>query len=173
METDYRIITLADAPIAERQRLVSAIKLLFQPLGWKGADRQKWGALADPANIQPAFGAIPLTWVALASTEVIGSVSIVLRDRPDLDLDPWVAGLVVREDLRKRGIGTKLLHCTQNYATALADASGYPSTERRLYLDTERLHQECQPEWYEARGWQFFDPGEKTARLKIVMYKDI
>ncbi len=176
MQTEIRIVGLGDVLQPDRVAIVRAIKLLFQPLGWKGSNPIKWGCVADPEKIQVINGQIPYTWVALSSSgNVTGSVSVVLGDRPDLDLNPWVAGLVVHEDFRRRGIGTHLLRVVESYVrTGFDDGDMVNATgARRLYLDTERTHQEWQPEWYKARHWHFLDHYQREKTDKIVMCKDL
>lgn len=85
---------------------------------------------------------VPSTWVLVAGTRVIGSVSLIEHDldsRPELT--PWLANLWVDREWRGRGLGKRLvLHaCEQGRLRGL----------ERLYLYT--------PEhalFYEALGWE-------------------
>jgi GNAT superfamily N-acetyltransferase len=83
--------------------------------------------------------AIPLTLVALANGEPLGSASLLFHDletRPELS--PWVVGVFTRSDVRGQGIGSALVRQAVQTATRLgvtrlylyADANG---TARRLY----------------------------------------
>jgi GNAT superfamily N-acetyltransferase len=68
---------------------------------------------------------LPVTWVAVGETSAaLGAVALGSSDVPDRpELTPCVWGMVVRTDLRRRGIGRLLLQRLERHA---AD-HGYPA----------------------------------------------
>ena len=72
-------------------------------------------------------GSIPVAFLALWDSNVIGTVSLDLSDLPSHDhLSPWLASLFVPPEARGQGIGTALVHHAQEFAWSLGT--------RRLYL---------------------------------------
>ncbi|CAH1203633.1 hypothetical protein PAECIP111893_02018 [Paenibacillus plantiphilus] len=85
---------------------------------------------------------IPMTFVALAGEEPVGTVSLWMNDlKCRQDLYPWMASLYVIEDKRNLGIGRKL----QAHAVEEVKKLGY--TE--LYLFTDHNG------YYERLGWTY------------------
>jgi predicted N-acetyltransferase YhbS len=89
---------------------------------------------ADPA------GGVPMTLVALDDDDAVaGVVNLVDNDDEQrAHLRPWLAGLVVRQDLRGRGIGSALVQAL------LAEA-------RRLRIETVYFGTDG-PDFYERLG---------------------
>jgi N-acetylglutamate synthase-like GNAT family acetyltransferase len=84
---------------------------------------------------------IPLTVVAHVNGEVLGSASLVQHDMDTrLELSPWLAGVFVGSEYRRRGIGAQLVRGIMSEATALK--------VRLLYLYT--VHSE---KFYANLGW--------------------
>jgi GNAT superfamily N-acetyltransferase len=53
---------------------------------------------------------LPVSWIAVHSGEVVGAVGLGRYDIAERqDRSPWVLGLIVRSDRRRRGIGRRLL----------------------------------------------------------------
>lgn len=89
--------------------------------------------------------AIPLTLVACANGEPLGSASLLdhdLETRPELS--PWVVGVYTRSDVRGRGIGTALMRQAVHTATRLGVSRLY------LYTDANGTARRL----YERLGWQ-------------------
>lgn len=87
---------------------------------------------------------IPQTYIALYNNELIGMVSLWRNDLCSRqDLYPWMAGLYVKEDYRKNGIGTLL----QNKAIEITKKLGYT----KLYLITEHDN------YYERNNWKYIE----------------
>jgi GNAT superfamily N-acetyltransferase len=165
-----RLIALNEVFGERRVDIVRQIKVLFIEQGWSGSDINKWGMVANPEMEVDA--SIPFTLVALSDSQedlVLGTASIVARDRKDLSFGPWLAGLVVHPGHRREGIGTKLVQNIEAYARGIADSLSEPI----LYLDTERTFQEDQPEWYERRGWKLIDETRRHDRSKLVMLTNL
>jgi N-acetylglutamate synthase-like GNAT family acetyltransferase len=63
---------------------------------------------------------IPLTVVALDNGEVLGSASLIAHDMETrMELSPWLAGVFVGTEYRRRGIGAQLVRRIMAEATAL------------------------------------------------------
>jgi N-acetylglutamate synthase-like GNAT family acetyltransferase len=93
---------------------------------------------------------IPLTVVALEEGNVLGSASLVEHDMETrLELTPWLAGVFVGEQYRRRGIGAKLVRRIMAEAGKLKVPL--------LYLYT--VHSE---RFYTALGWTLM---ERTSYL--------
>ena len=93
---------------------------------------------------QLGYRQIPTTLVAIENGEALGSASLVESDleaRPDLS--PWLAGVFVGEQYRRRGIGTDLVKRIMLEAEALGT--------RTLYLFTTD-----QEQLYARLGWKTF-----------------
>jgi GNAT superfamily N-acetyltransferase len=85
---------------------------------------------------------IPTTYVALDGEELVGSVTLVEHDMAiHREWSPWLAGVYVRSDRRRQGIGSTLVR----HAVGAAATMGVS----RLYLYTETA-----PGFYERLGWR-------------------
>ena len=88
---------------------------------------------------------IPLTVVALDGTDVLGSASLIEHDMETrMELTPWLAGVFVGEQYRRRGIGAQLVRRIMTEAERLK--------EPLLYLYT--VHSE---NFYAALGWKLME----------------
>jgi GNAT superfamily N-acetyltransferase len=88
---------------------------------------------------------IPLTLVAFANGEPLGSTSLLFHDletRPELS--PWVVGVYTRSDMRGQGIGSALVQHAVDTATRLGITRLY------LYTDAHGAARRI----YERLGWQ-------------------
>jgi N-acetylglutamate synthase-like GNAT family acetyltransferase len=93
---------------------------------------------------------IPLTVVALEGEEVLGCASLIEHDmQTRMELTPWLAGVYVGEDYRRRGIGAELVRRIMSEAGKLKVPLLYLYT-----VHSERL--------YAALGWTFM---ERTSYL--------
>jgi predicted N-acetyltransferase YhbS len=92
---------------------------------------------------------VPLTLVAMASGQVVGTVSLLQHSVASHDhLTPWVAALYVHRDWRHAGLGTALVHAAAGRAQRLG--------VRRVYIGVAcaaRAH-------YEKQGWQHVGAGQ-------------
>ena len=104
---------------------------------------------------------LPLTLVALHDGLLVGMVSLKFHDmdtRPDLD--PWLGGLLVLPEWRKRGVGTMLMHHATKEARKLNVA--------RLYLWTHSAEG-----LYRKLGWQIVERTEYFGKKAVVMELDL
>ncbi len=86
---------------------------------------------------------LPLTMVALARGELLGTYSLDLTDldiRPDLS--PWLASVFVNPKYRQMGLGTLLVKKSLQHAQRLGISTFY------LYTKSHRAS------WYASVGWQ-------------------
>jgi len=86
---------------------------------------------------------LPLTMVATANGEILGTYSLDLSDlaiRPNLS--PWLASVFVNPKYRKQGIGTLLVKESLRQAYSLGIGTFYLFTKRQ------------QAPWYTSMGWQ-------------------
>ncbi len=84
----------------------------------------------------------PISWVAVAGDQPIGTVSLFDDDIPGYrDHGPWIANVYVDAPWRRHGIGRRLM----DHAMAAAHAQGV----ERCHLFTHD-----QITWYEHLGWE-------------------
>lgn len=118
---------------------------------------QEWSALRPGDSVEARMirlkswsgrDDIPLTVVALSDEQLLlGSASLIEHDMDDrLELTPWLAGVFVAPEHRRRGIGAALVWRIMDEATSLQVP--------RLYLYTV----DSTP-FYASLGWS---PVEKT-----------
>ncbi len=97
----------------------------------------------DPARI-------PLSLVALADGRLAGTVNLIDNDdRKRTHLHPWLAAMVVVEDLRGKGIGTKLVQALLAEARRLGFDSVYFGTDGPGFYTRlgAVLHEQVTPEF--------------------------
>jgi len=129
----------------------------------------EWGSLFGPAWSREAAlqelldhagrRGIPTTWVAEdEGAGLCGSVSVVLEDSPALQAmgSPWLASLYVRPEVRKAGIGRRLVQT----AMAAAAAEG---------VDTLFLFTPHHAAFYAALGWRLLTAAEVNGNAVAVM----
>jgi GNAT superfamily N-acetyltransferase len=88
---------------------------------------------------------IPTTYVAVEQRQPVGSVTVVEHDMAiRLDLSPWLAGLYVQPQSRRRGVGSALVRHALQQVCHL----GFPA----LYLYTHPARP-----FYERLGWEVLE----------------
>ena len=84
---------------------------------------------------------IPLTVVGLEENEVLGSASLIEHDMETrMELTPWLAGVFVGEQYRRRGIGAELVRRIMTEG-------------RRLKVPLLYLYTVHSEKFYAALGW--------------------
>ena len=117
----------------------------------------QWGELNPQKTLEARITALerhleeapmPLTFVAIADGQPLGSASLVEHDLPThLHLSPWLASVYVAAEHRRRGIGGKLVRRVMEEAQQLRVATLYLFT-----LDQEKFYAEL--------GWSLLERGE-------------
>ena len=137
----YQIILLANDPshAPEVARRIYALwgHLIYEDTGMSASKFNQ--VIRDRA----VTDRIPLTLIALAEGELVGTVSLKQHeDTTAPDLSPWIGGLLVDEGWRGKGLGAALLGVAERTAVTL----GYAE----LYLS-------CEPDvehFYARLGWE-------------------
>lgn len=150
--------------LAERPELIPVIG----EIRWR-----EWGYEPEPIDLaswveitraETGVDRLPVTWVATdRNGEAIGAVALgefEIEERRDVS--PWVMGMIVRADLRGRGIGRLLL----GRLSAWAVTAGYT----RLWVATEPTA----VGFYQSCGWQVVEVFQRPAygEPTIVLNRD-
>ena len=83
---------------------------------------------------------IPTALVAVSEGQVIGTVALKDRELQHFSFSPWLAGLFVAPEFRRKGIGALLVRAAESEASSLG--------VQRLYLYTPESQG-----YYEHLGW--------------------
>jgi GNAT superfamily N-acetyltransferase len=106
-------------------------------------------------------GEIPTVFVAFSHGTLIGSAMLIAHDMDTrMDLTPWLAGVFVSPDYRRRGIGSALVGRVIECAAALG--------VKRLYLYTPGAEQ-----MYSRLGWSALDRARYRGADFVVMSYDL
>jgi GNAT superfamily N-acetyltransferase len=63
---------------------------------------------------------VPTTIIAIDNGELLGSASLIKNDmKTRLELSPWLAGVYVKQEYRRRGIGKNLIQEIENISEQL------------------------------------------------------
>ena len=128
----------------------------------------EWGYLRPGDTIEARLarlqasagrGSIPFTIVALDNGEMLGSASLIRHDMDTrLELTPWLAGVFVAPEHRRRGIGAQLVR------RIMAEAG--PLHVSVLYLYT--VHSEA---FYSNLGWSLLEhTAYREQKVAIMTY---
>ena len=100
---------------------------------------------------------IPLTVVALDGNEVLGSASLIEHDMETrMELTPWLAGVYVGEQYRRRGIGAALVR------RIMAEA-------KRLKVPLLYLYTVHSEKFYAALGWKLMERTSYREHEVVIM----
>lgn len=129
-ETLGRVAGMGAEAMAEAARSVT-IALLADHMGLVPAVGQmrwrEWGHAPEPEDSaswvdvtrrEAGRERLPVTWVALDERgEALGAVGLAEYDIEERrDRSPWLIGMIVRDDLRRRGIGRRLVARLESWA---------------------------------------------------------
>ena len=104
---------------------------------------------------------LPIAWVAHANGQVLGTAALRVHDLEGReDLTPWLGGVFVGPDFRRRGIGQAL-------CAAVEDAARERGIQT-LYLFT--LDKQA---WYSRLGWTMLEPCVWHQRPGDIMCKQL
>lgn len=103
---------------------------------------------------------IPTVVIAFTDSTLAGSAMLVEHDmNTRMDLTPWLAGVFVAPDHRRRGIGATLVQRVIDNATALG--------VQRLYLYTPSTEH-----FYSCRGWSLVEhTSYRGADVAVMSYE--
>lgn len=110
-----------------------------------------WAPHIKPEQAQQRFlthcnrEQLPIMYVAIENNNPVGMVALRQNDGIRTELCPWLAGLVVRPDYQKHGLGRNLIE----FVKAQAKTLGHD----KLYLLT---FDSTLPNWYAKLGWKEF-----------------
>jgi len=106
-------------------------------------------------------GEIPTVFVAFSDGTLFGSAMLIAHDLDTrMDLTPWLAGVFVAPDYRRRGIGSALVGRVVECAAGLG--------VRRLYLYTPSAEQ-----MYSRLGWSVVERTSYRGADVLVMSLDV
>lgn len=106
-------------------------------------------------------GEIPTVFVAFSADTLLGSAMLVAHDMDTrMDLTPWLAGVFVAPDYRRRGIGSALVGRVVECAAQLG--------VRRLYLYTPSAER-----MYSRLGWSAVERTSYRGAEVVVMCREV
>jgi len=124
---------------------------------WQAFDGRSRGQIEAQLRDNLHRDSLPITFVAMDGSEVIGTVSLDLADLPPYDhLSPWLASLYVMPPRRREGVGRALVNHLADYARERGLSP--------LYLWTPgstRMYAEC--------GWEAFESATYAGRPITIM----
>ena len=113
-------------------------------------------------RLHMSYNTLPIAWVADTGSQVLGTAALRVCDLPGYEhLTPWLGGVYVLPQFRRRGIGTKLCLTVEQYAKHIEGIE-------KLYLFTLD-----QKKWYESLGWSTFAPCSWHGHAGEIMYKNL
>lgn len=120
--------------------------------GWDEA------AAVDEFNLQLRHDGLPATWLAYLDDELVGSISALLEDSPELtDIPgPWMASFYIRPEARRNGAAPALMAAAADGVTALGYAEWFLFTE---------FHED----YYRRFGWSVLERRELHGQTVSIM----
>lgn len=104
---------------------------------------------------------LPIAWVAHANGQLMGTAALRVHDLEGReDLTPWLAGVFVGSQFRRRGIGPALCATVEGAARSRGIET--------LYLFT--LDKQA---WYSRLGWRVLGPCVWHQRAGDIMFKQL
>jgi GNAT superfamily N-acetyltransferase len=104
---------------------------------------------------------LPIAWIAHANGQLMGTAALRVHDLEGReDLTPWLAGVFVGSQFRRRGIGAALC--------ATVEAAARSRGIETLYLFT--LDKQA---WYSRLGWRVLGPCVWHQRAGDIMFKQL
>jgi GNAT superfamily N-acetyltransferase len=104
---------------------------------------------------------LPIAWVAHVDGQLLGTAALRVHDLDGReDLTPWLGGVFVGSDFRRRGIGATLCATVEEAARSRGI--------RTLYLFT--LDKQA---WYSRLGWTVIGPCVWHRRPGDIMFKQL
>jgi len=129
---------------------------------------EEWGAILGEKTLEVRMkklnahmsrDELPIGWVAHANRQLLGTAALRVHDLEGReDLTPWLGGVFVGPQFRRRGIGEALCATVENAARS--------REVQTLYLFT--LDKRA---WYSRQGWRVFAPCVWHERTGDIMSK--
>ncbi len=149
MET---LLAVNIVPLADHPGAISLLAAWFHA-EWSGFDGRSEEIIEAQLAENLNRDSIPITFLAMADSMVVGTVSLDLSDLPTHNhLSPWLASLLVVPEARGRGIATALVRHAQAFAVLHKVPSLFLWTpgsarlyERCGWIETERSFYASQP----------------------------
>jgi N-acetylglutamate synthase-like GNAT family acetyltransferase len=131
---------------------------------------EQWGSILGEKTLETRIkklnahmnrDQLPIAWVAHANGQLLGTAALRVHDLDGReDLTPWLGGVFVGSQFRRRGIGEAL--CATVEATAKSRGI------QTLYLFT--LNKQA---WYSRQGWTVLAPCVWQVRPGDIMSKEL
>lgn len=131
---------------------------------------EQWGSIPGEKTLEARINKLnahmnrdqlPIAWVAHANGQLLGTAALRVHDLEGReDLTPWLGGVFVGRQFRRRGIGERLC----------ATVEQAPRSRRiqTLYLFT--LDKQA---WYSRQGWTMLEPCVWHERAGDIMSKGL
>ena len=131
---------------------------------------EEWDSILGEKSIEPRItklkthlnrDRLPIAWIAHSNGQLLGSAALRIHDIDGWEnLSPWLGGVIVGSEFRRRGIGAALCATVEENARSFGI--------RTLYLFTL----DKQP-WYSRMGWKVFSPCVWHGRNGEIMLKQL
>jgi GNAT superfamily N-acetyltransferase len=115
MTKDIRVEVLA-----ERPEFAAALGMLRWSEWGAGPGREQPADSVEVTRQEAGHVGLPATFVALEAAELVGGVGLARQDLASWSkVSPWIVGMVVRPNRRRRGVGRMLLTRLEQWAVSL------------------------------------------------------
>ena len=152
-----RIEYLADHP----EYIPALAAWFYEQWGWFLPPESSAQTIATKFRTHLNRDALPIALIALDGDELLGSASLRIHDMDILtELSPWLGGVYVARNHRRKGIGRRLVHAVEQKALEL----GY----RSIYLFTFD-----QAPMYSSLEWQILKQLEYHGHPVVIMHKPL
>jgi len=127
--------------VEDKQYFDEILNLIYKE--WGNNDFEFWKSWVQSSMSE---NDVPMTFIVFCDNELVGTFSLWRCDlQSRQDLFPWLGGIVVKEEWRRKGVGLFIQHKAKEILKSL----GY----NKAYLFTKMTG------YYEKTGWQFMDMG--------------
>lgn len=131
---------------------------------------EEWDRILGEERIEPRIAKLkkhlnrdklPIAWIAHADRKLLGSAALRVHDLDEReDLSPWLGGVIVGPDFRRRGIGAALCLTVEDAARSRGI--------KKLYLFTHDKQT-----WYLRLGWTLLEPCVWHGLAMDIMCKEL
>ncbi len=145
--------------LADHRDLIPAVgRIRWQEWG-QDPERAELSWWVDVTARESGSDDLPVTFVAIdADGDAVGAVGLGQFDPAErLDRSPWVLGMIVRADLRGRGVGRLLLEVLGRWAAGHG--------HQRMWVATG----DPETGFYQACGWSLVDAFDRSGEKVDVL----